>query len=261
MKLMMATLFFCTLVVTACSTRRGHVPKSFKPMVLLIHGSFVDGASWDLLKNELEESGFQVLSPSLPGRPEFRNVTLDEMVISACDSMSSNEKAMIVGHSQGGAVITQMLNHCPERIQTLVYLAAVVPLSGETPFQSLRKKDEKHFSKAVRYLDDRVEFRSRDQLLKNFEADIDLKKIDFQVYPEPAHPVGEALFYDTMLFSKVPKFYIHTLKDYVISYASQKDYVKRTRFVRTFKVSSGHLPMVMKPQYLAKIIETISQEI
>lgn len=97
-----------------------------EPTVVLIHGAFADASSWSGVVERLRRGGHRVLAPALP----LRGLKSDAAYIrSVLDSVSG--PVVLVGHSYGGAVISQAAADAP-RVKALVYIAAFVPDIGES---------------------------------------------------------------------------------------------------------------------------------
>ncbi|WOX13829.1 alpha/beta hydrolase [Streptomyces sp. N50] len=93
--------------------------------VVLVHGGFVDGSGWRKVHRLLTGDGFRVNVVQNPALSLAGDVALTERVLDALDG-----PAILVGHSYGGAVITEAGNH--DRVAGLVYIAAFVPDKGES---------------------------------------------------------------------------------------------------------------------------------
>ncbi|MET9017947.1 alpha/beta fold hydrolase [Streptomyces olivaceoviridis] len=99
------------------------------PTVVLIHGAFADGSSWRAVVQRLLRQGHRVLAPALP----LRGLASDAAYIrSVLESVSG--PIVLVGHSYGGAVISQAAAGLPS-VKALVYIAAFVPEVGESALQ------------------------------------------------------------------------------------------------------------------------------
>ncbi|MEW2288073.1 alpha/beta hydrolase [Streptomyces sp. NPDC047841] len=99
------------------------------PTVVLIHGAFADGSSWRAVVQRLLRQGHRVLVPALP----LRGLASDAAYIrSVLESVSG--PVVLVGHSYGGAVISQAAAGLPS-VKALVYIAAFVPEIGESALQ------------------------------------------------------------------------------------------------------------------------------
>ncbi|MFD5266258.1 alpha/beta fold hydrolase [Streptomyces sp. NPDC058335] len=99
------------------------------PTVVLIHGAFADASSWSSVIERLQRHGHRVLAPALP----LRGLASDAAYIrSVLDSVAG--PIVLVGHSYGGAVISQAAADTPQ-VKALVYIAAFVPEVGESALQ------------------------------------------------------------------------------------------------------------------------------
>jgi pimeloyl-ACP methyl ester carboxylesterase len=93
--------------------------------VVLVHGAFVDGSCWQGVYDELTRDGFRVHNVQIPTLSLADDVALTRRVLDGLDG-----PAVLVGHSYGGAVITEAGNH--PNVASLVYVAAFVPDRGES---------------------------------------------------------------------------------------------------------------------------------
>ncbi|GHB17548.1 alpha/beta hydrolase [Streptomyces viridiviolaceus] len=108
--------------------RRPHERRD-TPTIVLIHGAFADASSWSGVIERLQRHGHRVLAPALP----LRGLASDSAYIrSVLDSITG--PIVLVGHSYGGAVISQAAADAPH-VKALVYIAAFVPEVGESALQ------------------------------------------------------------------------------------------------------------------------------
>ncbi|MFJ4988166.1 alpha/beta fold hydrolase [Streptomyces sp. NPDC088732] len=97
-----------------------------KPTVVLVHGAFADSSSWNGVVTRLEREGYPVLAAANPLRDLAGDVAY---VSSVLDSIPG--PVVLVGHSYGGAVITDAAaGHA--NVKALVYIAAFAPDQGES---------------------------------------------------------------------------------------------------------------------------------
>src|ERR671914_3151932 len=89
------------------------------PTVVLVHGGFVDGSGWQGVYNELKET-YSVRIVQNPTLSLEGDVAATKMIIGA-----QSEPVILVGHSYGGAVVTEAGND--PKGAALVYIAAFVP--------------------------------------------------------------------------------------------------------------------------------------
>ena len=97
--------------------------------IVLVHGAFAESASWDRVIDPLLEAGHSVIAVANPLRSLAGDAAAVSDVVRTIDG-----PVLLVGHSYGGAVITNVDRDAGE-ITGLVYVAAFAPKSGETCFQ------------------------------------------------------------------------------------------------------------------------------
>ena len=93
--------------------------------VVLVHGGFVDGSGWQGVYDELKKDGYNVAVVQIPTLSLADDVAVTNRAIEA-----QSEPVILVGHSYGGAVITEAGNH--PKVAALVYVAAFAPDKGES---------------------------------------------------------------------------------------------------------------------------------
>ena len=97
-----------------------------RPTVVLVHGAFADASGWNDVVEQLQANGVQVTAPANP----LRGISIDSAyIVSLLDQIPG--PVIAVGHSYGGAVITNAAANAPN-VVGLVYVAAFAPDEGET---------------------------------------------------------------------------------------------------------------------------------
>ncbi|MEU3302492.1 alpha/beta hydrolase [Streptomyces sp. NPDC006678] len=104
-----------------------------KPTVVLVHGGFADASNWNGVITELQKDGYTVAAPANP----LRGLPTDSAYL-ASFLTSVKGPIVLVGHSYGGAVITNAAAGNPQ-VKALVYVAAFVPDEGETLGRLIQK--------------------------------------------------------------------------------------------------------------------------
>ncbi|MGB9436041.1 MAG: alpha/beta hydrolase [Candidatus Acidiferrum sp.] len=92
--------------------------------VVLVHGAFADGSGWEAVANILKKDGYTVSVVQHPETSYAEDIKFTKAVI---DRQSG--PVVLVGHSYGGAVITEAGNH--PKVAALVYIAAFALDAGE----------------------------------------------------------------------------------------------------------------------------------
>src|SRR5436190_13986231 len=93
--------------------------------IVLVHGGFVDGSGWEGVYQILRKSGHPVTVVQNPTTSLADDVAVTKRALD-----QQPDQAVLVGHSYGGAVITEAGNH--PNVAALVYIAAFAPDRGES---------------------------------------------------------------------------------------------------------------------------------
>jgi pimeloyl-ACP methyl ester carboxylesterase len=99
-----------------------------KPTIVLVHGAFAESSSWNAVIAVLLGEGYTTIAAANP----LRSVKSDASYVASIISQI-NGPAVLVGHSYGGAVITNAATG-RSNVKALVYVAAFAPDRGETAF-------------------------------------------------------------------------------------------------------------------------------
>src|SRR5258706_1653765 len=97
-----------------------------KPSIVLVHGAWADRSSWDAVVSRLQRDGYTVYVPPNP----LLGLTYDSTFIRDFLHTISGP-IILVGHSYGGAVITNAANG-DKQVKALVYVDAFAPAQGQT---------------------------------------------------------------------------------------------------------------------------------
>jgi pimeloyl-ACP methyl ester carboxylesterase len=103
-----------------------------KPTIVLVHGAWADGSSWNAVASELHSQGFTIYTPT----NLLRGVKPDSDYVASFLAQRTSGPVVLVGHSYGGFVITNVAPGSGE-VKALVYVDAFAPDEGETVFQIL----------------------------------------------------------------------------------------------------------------------------
>ena len=111
------------------TSAHGSPPEAAKPTVVLVHGDWADASGWSGVIARLQADGYPVVAPPNP----LRSLSGDAAYVQAyLDTLSG--PVVLVGHSYGGAVITNAATGDPN-VRALVYVDALAPDVGQTIFQ------------------------------------------------------------------------------------------------------------------------------
>ena len=105
------------------ATAQPSAQPGLQPTVVLVHGAFADASSWDGVIERLQQQGCTVVAPANP----LRGVATDSAYLASVVNQLDGP-VLLVGHSYGGAVIT---NAAATGVVGLVFVAAFAPDEGE----------------------------------------------------------------------------------------------------------------------------------
>ena len=109
------------------------------PPVVLIHGSWMGGWAWDGVRSRLRAEGIVSLAPTLTGCGDRHHLATPRTGLEThvADIRSflefvDDENVILVGHSYGGAVATEIAAACPERVRSVVLLDGCLAEAGKS---------------------------------------------------------------------------------------------------------------------------------
>jgi len=212
--------------------------------VVLVHGATMDGSGWRAVHDLLQAKGLSVSVVQLPHTSMADDVAATRLVLS-----QQQGSTVLVGHSYGGAVITEA--GTGESVKALVYVAAFQPEPGETlgdlsqrfPVKvSLKMLDNTHFVPAPATYHD------------SLGADLPVALTDFM--SASARPMSVETFGVKLreaAWHTKPSYAIVTTQDRTIAPALQKWMYTRSG-AKVTEVASSHMAHISHPQEVAKVI-------
>jgi pimeloyl-ACP methyl ester carboxylesterase len=96
-----------------------------KPTIVLVHGAFADGSSWNRVIERLQHQGFSVIAPAVP----LRGLAADSAYLASVVNQLDGP-VLLVGHSYAGALITNAATDAAN-VVGLVFVAAFAPDTDE----------------------------------------------------------------------------------------------------------------------------------
>jgi pimeloyl-ACP methyl ester carboxylesterase len=220
--------------------------------VVLVHGAFADGSSWNAITPLLQAKGLKVISVQNPLSSLADDVAAVQRVVDA-----QTGKVVLVGHSWGGAVITQA--GTSDKIKALVYVAAFAPSEGEalgtvgkdypTPPGIPTLKADANGNLEL----------SPESYTTNFAQDVPAKTTAVLATTQglfPAKNFGASL--TVAAWKNKPNYYIVAAKDRMIDPGLQAAFAKKLNAVTT-TVPTSHVPMLSQPKAVAEVILAAAQ--
>ncbi len=220
--------------------------------IVLVHGAWADGSGWEEVHNILTEKGFIVTIVPNPNTSLADDVKITKAVLSL-----QNRPTVLVGHSYGGAIISEAGDH--PNVKALVYVAAFVLDAGESLFKMLMDAPPDPNSPILPPTDGFI-WLDRNKFHANFCADVPVSKA--KCMADSQVPVGLAAF-DTELTTAAWKtkksWYIVATEDKMIPPDAERGMAKRANAEVT-EIKSSHAVYVSHPAEVAKVIEKAAKE-
>lgn len=251
------------LAITGITTL-GTAYADTKPTIALVHGAFENAGIWQGVEAGLKADGYQVLVPTLPGRvgnpatPDKVSLNLyRDTVLKSIGGAKT--PVVLVGHSFGGIVISDVAEAKPAKIRSLVYLAAYLPKDGDSLLSlATADKDAKigpQLSIDKEHGIASVAQSARADLFANDGTEQLRQAIPALILDEPLAPLATPIKLTSAGYGSVPKFYIHTSKDQVVSPSLQSSMVAATPVKDEMTLNTGHTPFLTDVSGVVHAIE------
>jgi len=236
-----------------------------KPTIVLEHGAWADAASWDGVIRPLERDGYTVDAPPDP----LRGLAYDSSYLS--DYLSTiTGPIILVGHSYGGAVITNAATG-NANVKALVYVDAFIPARGETLLQLVAARPGSCLAGNPANVFNFVPYPGAPK----GDVDLYLKAAPDLPYPGFAEcfanglPASEAAVLAAtqrpLAFSAasaksgvpawktIPSWSVIGTADHVLPPAEQL-FMSQRAHAHVTKINAGHLSMISHPRAVARVI-------
>lgn len=215
--------------------------------VVLVHGAFADGSGWKALYTVLARQGYQVTVVQNPLTSLEDDVAATKVVLD-----KQNGPVILVGHSWGGAVITEAGNH--PKVAALVYVAAFQPDNGESALQWLQTAPPAPENGVLPPDDKGIVYYDKAKYHAGFCADISKEEADFMYASQGAFyakgfvtPISHAAWRDK------PAYGLVATEDKSIAPEIQRNMYKRSNTTVT-EVKGSHVIFMSQPEAVAKVI-------
>jgi pimeloyl-ACP methyl ester carboxylesterase len=216
--------------------------------VILVHGAWADGSSWSKVIPLLNAKGLNVVAVQLP----LTSLADDAATVKRAVALEDGP-VLLVGHSYGGAVITEAGND--PKVSGLVYVAAFAPDDGQSagslgvtmappPLAAEVKPDSEGFLKLTKA-----------GIYESFAQDLSAseKAILYAVQaPTNAKSLGGNI--SNAAWHSKPSWYIVASKDRAIQPDLEASMASKIHATTT-TVASSHVPMLSHPDAVAAVIE------
>jgi pimeloyl-ACP methyl ester carboxylesterase len=214
----------------------------------------------------LTERGYRVVAPDLPGLGDDltppTQVTFEACVQRVVDVLSeSNDPVLLVGHSLGGAAVTQAAEERPDLVSKLIYLTAFLPRDGESPMDLAAQSPSTAQGLRDSAVEGAHEFNpdlAPDFLYNHCEPSLARWAVE-RLRPQAGAPVAAPVHVSDEHWGSIPKVYVVCTDDHAIPPDVQELMCDRTPGVRKRYLKSDHSPFLSQPSQLASLLHEEAQ--
>jgi pimeloyl-ACP methyl ester carboxylesterase len=220
--------------------------------VVLVHGGFVDGSGWQGVYKALKKNGYNV-------------TVVQNSTTSLADDVATTKRAIatqdgpviLVGHSYGGAVITEAGND--PNVVGLVYIAAFAPDRGESVSSLIKSAPAGAPVPPILPPVDGFLMLDKAKFPASFAGDVSPEEAAFMAdsqVPWGVNALGGAV--TEPAWRTKPTWYLLTTEDRMIPPDAQRQMSKRAG-AKVVEVKGSHAIYVSQPQAVAHIIEAAAK--
>jgi pimeloyl-ACP methyl ester carboxylesterase len=222
--------------------------------IVLVHGGFVDGSGWESVYKILKRDGHHVSVVQNPTSSLADDVAVTKLALGSNDG-----GALLVGHSYGGAVITEAGND--PRVVGLVYIAAFAPSDGESVNTLIANPPPGAPVPPILPPVDGYLFLDKTKFQASFAGDVDQAKAAFMA--DSQVPWGVKALGGTIskaAWKTKPSWYLVTTEDKMIPPDAQRFMAKRAG-ATVVEERASHSIYVSRPEVVAGLIAKAANEV
>ena len=227
------------------------------PNIVLVHGAWADGSSWSGVIQRLQNAGYHTTAVQLPMSSLANDVARVRQVLAA-----QNGPTILVAHSFGGAVITELGKDAPN-VVGLLYESAFAPDRGETMKGLINGGPQPAGAAAFRPDKAGYFWLDPDGFVKFFAPDVD--PVRARVMAAVQQPISASEFLGEEPFGEPawrshPSWYLITENDQMVPPAAQRFMAQRMK-ATVSSVAGSHASMVSHPDVVANLIMKVAQAV
>jgi len=219
--------------------------------IVLVHGAFVGGAGWRPVYDILVKDGYHVTLVQEPLTSFAEDVTATKRVLDTLDG-----PAVLVGHSYGGAIITEAGNDA--HVKALVYIAAHALDTGET--EASNGKKYPNATKAVVKTADNFLYLNPADYPADFAADLPRAQAEFEAHAQM--PTSASVFTANIpdpAWKTKPSWYMVAKADRIINPDLERMYAARAHAHTVEIDGASHSVYESHPKEVAALIEQAAE--
>jgi pimeloyl-ACP methyl ester carboxylesterase len=222
--------------------------------IVLVHGGFVDGSGWEGVYKILRKDGYTVSIVQNPTISLADDVAATKRIVAA-----QNGPVILVGHSYGGAVITEAGND--PKVAGLVYITAFAPDKGESVSTLIKDPPPGAPVPPILPPQDGYLFLDKAKFQASFAADVDNEKAAFMA--DSQVPWGVDALSGTIsepAWKTKPSWYLLATDDRMIPPKAQR-FMSQRAGSTVVEIAGSHAIYVSQPNAVAALIEKAAGQV
>lgn len=230
--------------------------------IILVHGAWHGAWCFEKIIPLLEAKNFRVLAPDLPGHGQYHNenkiITLNDYVEAVAALVKAqDEPVILLGHSLGGMIISQVAELLPNQISQLIYLCAYIPADGESLLSIAERASLANMPPYLKINEAKQEIDlERMGVVKNVLAQLcseaDQASVASRLIPQSLQTFKDSVHL-SHYFASVSKMAIICQEDKAIAAADQRRMARRSN-ADIVTLSADHSPFYSYPEKCASVI-------
>ncbi|XVV12624.1 alpha/beta fold hydrolase [Actinoplanes sp. CA-131856] len=256
-RLLAVALAVAGVAIAAPAAQAGQAPKT-KPTIVLVHGAWADASGWNGVISRLRHDGYTVKAPANP----LRGLASDAAYIRGVLNATSGP-IVLVGHSYGGAVITNAATGDKD-VKALVYVSAFVPDAGDTVLGLATKYEGSKLTpdatQAVPLPNGDLDVSIKPENFADvFSADLPRWQSDLLAVTQ--RPVAQSALLEpsgTPAWKSIRSWAVVSKADHAIPVAAQRFMTQRAH-AKTTEVNASHAALISQPGTVTRVIETAAR--
>ena len=216
--------------------------------IVLVHGAFADGTSWSKIIPLLEAKGYHVVAVQNPLTSLADDVAATKRIIALQDG-----PVILVGHSWGGAVITQVGDD--PKVAGLVYVAAYAPEAGQSANDASTPFGITEGQKQIRVDSEKFAYMTSEGILNDFAQGLpmDERRLVLAVQGQSYGPMfAEKL--TVAAWKTKPSWVVISADDRMLPPAMEEAAAKKLG-ATAVTLQTCHLAMLQQPEKVVEVID------
>jgi pimeloyl-ACP methyl ester carboxylesterase len=235
---------------------------------VLVHGAWHGGWCWYRIVAGLQQASHSAVAPDLKSLGRDRTPPGEITLATWTDQITAllqvqTEPVVLVGHSRGGIVISEVAERIPDRVRALVYVTAFMLEDGSSLQDAAAKDTDSLVGPAMIPAPDHGSVSIREDAVRDVfygqcsDADVVLAKS--LLVPEPLAPLTTPLRLTAARFGSVPRIYVECSEDRAMTLAAQRRMQEALPCRERITLKADHSPFFSHSERLTDVLSKIGR--